>query len=50
MQVTITFTPHPEAQDPADDTGLTEAAFDEVMDALMGIGDDIKIQKSTDLA
>jgi hypothetical protein len=44
--VTITITPHDEASDPDDDTGLTEAAFDEVMDALSAVADDIKIQRS----
>ena len=46
MRIEITLEVEPEDQDPNDDTGLTEAAFDRFMDALSGLGDNVKIQKA----
>lgn len=48
MKVQITITPSPEYEDPDNFTGLTSEGFDVVMDALMGIAEDIDIRKEDD--
>jgi hypothetical protein len=46
MRIEITLEVDPEDADPSDSTGLTESAFNRFMDALSGLGDDVKIQKA----
>lgn len=44
-KVTITIEPDDSLSDPEDDTGLTEAGFNEVMDALSGLAISIEIRR-----
>lgn len=46
MKIQITFEIAEEAADEDDDTGVSNDTFDYLMDALMGIGDDIQIEKA----
>lgn len=45
MQVQITFEVYDESADPDDETGVTNQAFEEILDGLSGIGEDINIRK-----
>lgn len=45
MKILIEFTPYDECADESDDTGLTEAAFIELTDKLMGLGEIGEVRK-----
>ena len=45
MKIQITFDPAEEASDPDDRSGLTAKAYEDILDLLIGYGDDIDIVK-----
>jgi hypothetical protein len=45
MKIRITMEVADEYSDPDHDMGVTEAAYEEIVDALMGYGDDVEIKK-----
>ena len=47
MKVTITIDVDDESADENDDTGVTNEAFEHIMDAFMGIGENIDIRKGS---
>ena len=45
MRVTVEIEPYDDKADPSNHTGLTEAAYHELIDAIMEVGEVVNIRK-----